>query len=105
MIVDCHMHVNWLGHNVHTLVKHLDDLGVDKTWLLTWELVNGLSYPGYVHLSEGRGLGRMRSLSRPVRSVLRAGTRSDPTPSASSGTAIKKGLKGFWRVQGAPVPR
>ena len=94
MIVDCHMHVNWLGHNVHTLVKHLDDLGVDKTWLLTWELVNGLSYPGYVHLSEAEVWAACEAY--PDRFVpFYAPDPQRPDAERVLRDAIKKGLKGF----------
>ena len=41
MIVDCHMHVNWLGYTADKVAGHFDAIGVDKGWLLTWEAVNG----------------------------------------------------------------
>ena len=49
MKIDCHMHVPWQGYDADRAVGHLDELGIDKACLLTWELVDGLS-TDYQHL-------------------------------------------------------
>ena len=37
MLIDVHQHVNWLGHDVHKLIADMNEVGIDKCWLLTWE--------------------------------------------------------------------
>jgi hypothetical protein len=36
-IIDAHNHPNWHGHNLDRIVKNMDEYGIEKTWLLTWE--------------------------------------------------------------------
>ena len=50
-IVDCHQHVNFCGYDADKLIRHMDDLGVKKAWLLSWESVDGGLDPCYSHLS------------------------------------------------------
>jgi len=52
MIIDCHVHVGWKGYDASAVVRHMDTLGVDKAWALTWEAIDGgLDLGGYSHLS------------------------------------------------------
>jgi predicted TIM-barrel fold metal-dependent hydrolase len=52
MIIDCHVHVGWKGYDAPAVVHHMDGLGVDKAWTLTWEAIDGgLDLGGYTHLS------------------------------------------------------
>lgn len=37
MIIDAHQHVNWLGHNIDKIIENMDQHGIDRSWLLTWE--------------------------------------------------------------------
>ena len=37
-IIDTHNHPNWLGTDVDGLVRNMDELGIEKTWLLSWEI-------------------------------------------------------------------
>ncbi|MFA5865573.1 MAG: amidohydrolase family protein [Phycisphaerae bacterium] len=37
-IIDIHNHPNWHGHNIDKLVKNMDEHGIEKTWLLAWEI-------------------------------------------------------------------
>ena len=51
MIIDCHTHVNWFGHSDDDIVRHMDRIGVDKAWALSWEALDGgLDPMGYQHL-------------------------------------------------------
>lgn len=50
-IIDCHQHVRFHGYDASKLIEHLDNLGVQKAWLLTWESVDGSLEPDYKHLS------------------------------------------------------
>ena len=37
-IIDAHNHANWLGMDVDALVRNMDELGIGKAWLLSWEI-------------------------------------------------------------------
>lgn len=37
-IIDIHNHPNWLGVDVDALVTNMDEHGIEKTWLLSWEI-------------------------------------------------------------------
>ena len=48
-VIDAHSHVNWIGIDAKQLVANMDEFGIDKTWLLTWECpaheIDMVSYP------------------------------------------------------------
>lgn len=54
MIIDCHQHSVWHGRTGQDLVAYMDQTGVDKSWLLTWESIDGGLEPGYQHISIGQ---------------------------------------------------
>ncbi len=37
MIVDCHNHPDWWGHNLDKYLDNMDQYHIDVTWLLSWE--------------------------------------------------------------------
>lgn len=37
MIIDAHNHVNWLGYTPEKIIENMDQNGIDRTWLLSWE--------------------------------------------------------------------
>ncbi len=37
MIIDCHNHPDWHGHNLEKFIANMDANNIDQTWLLTWE--------------------------------------------------------------------
>jgi hypothetical protein len=49
MIIDCHTHVNWQQHTADDAVRHMDELGVDRAWVLTWEELDGGLGPAPYH--------------------------------------------------------
>ncbi|MFO7900848.1 MAG: amidohydrolase family protein [Planctomycetota bacterium] len=52
MIIDCHTHVNWQDHSADDAVRHMDELGVDRAWVLSWESQDAALGPGpYQYLS------------------------------------------------------
>ncbi len=52
MIVDCHTHVDWQGYSADDAVRHMDELGVDKAWVQSWESMDAALGPGtYRYLS------------------------------------------------------
>ena len=60
-IIDIHTHPCWLGHNIDKTVNNMDELGIEKTWLLAWELPEKeFSYCGYYNATldpRGGGIG------------------------------------------------
>ena len=37
MLIDAHNHPNWWGHDGQKILANMDEQGIDKMWLLTWE--------------------------------------------------------------------
>ncbi|MCE5340164.1 MAG: amidohydrolase [Planctomycetaceae bacterium] len=37
-IIDIHNHPNWHGHNIDALIANMNKYGIEKTWLLAWEI-------------------------------------------------------------------
>ena len=37
MLIDAHNHPNYDGHNATKILKNMDENGIDKMWLLSWE--------------------------------------------------------------------
>ena len=37
MVIDCHNHPDWHGHNFDRFIANLDEHGIDVNWLLSWE--------------------------------------------------------------------
>jgi predicted TIM-barrel fold metal-dependent hydrolase len=52
-IIDIHQHVNWGGRDKAGLIRYLDEVGVSRCWLLSWEAVDGGLDFAYLHLSIG----------------------------------------------------
>ena len=38
MIIDAHNHCPWHGHDAGKIVANMDQFGIDKCWLLTWDV-------------------------------------------------------------------
>ena len=38
MLIDSHQHVCWHGRDVRCLIADMDEHGIDKVWILTWEI-------------------------------------------------------------------
>jgi len=58
-IIDVHNHPNWHGHTIDRLVENMDQYGIEKTWLLSWEIPDD-EYnvePGYHEVMDPRGRG------------------------------------------------
>jgi predicted TIM-barrel fold metal-dependent hydrolase len=50
MIIDCHQHI-WRGRGAAGLIEYLDEAGIDRCWLHSWESIDGGLEQGYQHLS------------------------------------------------------
>lgn len=42
MLIDAHNHVYWHGYDPDRLVENMDEHGIDVTWLLSWEVAEGM---------------------------------------------------------------
>lgn len=38
MIIDAHQHVCWHGRDIHGLITDMNENGIDKAWLLNWDI-------------------------------------------------------------------
>jgi hypothetical protein len=38
-MIDVHMHIHWFGYGPTKAVRHMDKLGVERSWLLGWESI------------------------------------------------------------------
>ncbi|MCK5804675.1 MAG: amidohydrolase family protein [Lentisphaeria bacterium] len=59
-VIDVHNHPNWHGHNVDALIANMDEHGIAKTWLLSWELPEAeynQACPNYYQHMDPRGVG------------------------------------------------
>ncbi len=54
MLIDCHQHTNVGGKNSDAVVADLDRAGIDKAWLLTWEVPEGEYDAYYVPIWDSR---------------------------------------------------
>ncbi len=53
MIIDSHLHADLSGYDPQKLIRYLDNNGIDRGWLLSWEETNP-EIPEYHHLSPER---------------------------------------------------
>ncbi len=47
MIIDCHNHPDWHGHDLERYLANMDQYGIDVTWLLSWECPRDEFDPNY----------------------------------------------------------
>jgi hypothetical protein len=50
MIIDCHNHPDWYGYPIDRFVENMDQYGIDKTWILSWEAPFGEWDPESSHV-------------------------------------------------------
>ncbi len=56
-IIDCHNHADWHGHDINRILANMDDHGIARTWMLSWEAPDNEYHPHYDCLTPGRPLG------------------------------------------------
>jgi predicted TIM-barrel fold metal-dependent hydrolase len=56
-IIDAHNHPNWHGHNAKKIVENMDQHGIQKTWLLSWEVPEHEISPAYHSSLDPRSTG------------------------------------------------
>ncbi len=49
MIIDAHNHADWCGYDLNKFIANMDEYGIDKTWLLSWECPESEYDPVYNH--------------------------------------------------------
>lgn len=57
MIVDAHNHPNWHGYDARRILENMDEHGIDKMWLFTWEVPEDEYSPAYHAVLPPGGLG------------------------------------------------
>jgi predicted TIM-barrel fold metal-dependent hydrolase len=57
MIIDAHNHPDWHGHNFERTVQNMAAHGIDRTWLLSWEVPIDEYDPTYNHTSLATAAG------------------------------------------------
>lgn len=48
MIIDCHNHPDWHGHNLDAFLENMSKYNIDVTWLLSWEAPTDEYDPGNI---------------------------------------------------------
>jgi predicted TIM-barrel fold metal-dependent hydrolase len=51
MIIDAHNHPDWHGHSYGRYLQNMETYGIDRTWLLSWEVPPDEYDPVYNHTS------------------------------------------------------
>jgi predicted TIM-barrel fold metal-dependent hydrolase len=102
MIIDIHSHVNWLGRWEDDLLRYLDDAGIDKCWLLSWECMDGGFIRGYHHLSIAEVENTYKMFPKRVIPFAGVDPRRDDAEKRLA-EYHKKGFKGYGEIK-VPVP-
>ncbi len=66
MIIDCHNHPDWHGHNLARFLENMDRHGISQTWLLSWEAPADEYDPHYSYCTPDTGVNGPISFSRCV---------------------------------------
>lgn len=66
MIIDCHNHPDWHGHNLSRFLENMDQRRISQTWLLSWEAPADEYDPHYIYCTPDTGLNGPISFSRCV---------------------------------------
>ena len=56
-VIDVHNHPRWLTFNGARIVENMDAVGIERTWLLSWELPEGELDPYYFSVLNPPGIG------------------------------------------------
>ncbi len=57
MIIDCHNHPDWHGHDLERFLANMAQHNIDVTWLLSWECPESEAAPENVCVTSPLGLG------------------------------------------------
>lgn len=56
-IIDIHCHPNWIGHNGAKIIENMDEAGIEKAWLISWEAPEREISPDYYRSNNPTGVG------------------------------------------------
>lgn len=56
-VIDAHNHPRWVGHDGARMVEDMDNTGIERTWLLSWEIPEREIDPGYYRELNPTGVG------------------------------------------------
>jgi predicted TIM-barrel fold metal-dependent hydrolase len=56
-VIDVHCHPRWLGHNGARMIANMDAAGIERAWLLSWEVPEREMSPGYYESLDPTGIG------------------------------------------------
>jgi predicted TIM-barrel fold metal-dependent hydrolase len=56
-VIDAHNHPRWVGHDGARMVEDMDNVGIERTWLLSWEIPEREIDPGYYRELNPTGVG------------------------------------------------
>jgi len=59
-MIDVHMHIHWFGYGAVKAVRHMDSLGVERSWLLGWESIETGREPAHKQMTNRRTLNACR---------------------------------------------
>lgn len=57
MLIDAHNHPNWHGFNAKKILENMDEQGIDKMWLFSWEVPEDEYSPSYHRVLPPIGTG------------------------------------------------
>ena len=56
-VIDVHCHPRWLGHNAARMIANMDAAGIERAWLLSWEVPEREMSPDYYSNLDPTGIG------------------------------------------------
>ncbi len=56
-VIDVHNHPRWLAYNGARIIENMDAAGIERTWLLSWEVPEGELDPYYYSVLNPPGVG------------------------------------------------
>jgi predicted TIM-barrel fold metal-dependent hydrolase len=56
-VIDVHCHPRWIGHNGARIIENMNAAGVERAWLLSWELPEREMSPDYYSTLDPTGVG------------------------------------------------
>ena len=108
MIIDAHNHPDWHGHNLEAFLANMDQFGIDKTWILSWEAPEDEYSPIYYPMLGSRAMGSgAKGYAIPFTGCLDYKTRAPerfvlgyaPDPSRPDAVAALKAAVDIYGVQ------
>jgi predicted TIM-barrel fold metal-dependent hydrolase len=56
-VIDVHCHPRWIGHNGARIIENMNAAGIERAWLLSWELPEREMSPDYYSTLDSTGVG------------------------------------------------